>query len=286
MEKLSLSKANSVIKKIRQEIQAYFKKNNLQYAIFGKSMGLDSSVIAGLLSNIPGVKPIGVIMPCKSNPNDEQIAKIVLDFYKIPYLTIDLTNNYKTLKNNVLSKKVKLNLLKIQKSYKDSKASKKLQNRLPFAKGGIKARLRMITLYNIAQVTQGVVIGTGNYSEWLTGFWFLHGDVGDYYPIIGLYKSTEVHSLARALKVPKESLNAIPSDGLQVTQKGTDEDQLGLPYDKLDQILQCIIANKNLKQTQKVTNLPKNEIKKVFLQFNNTQFKRKLPIIIKRKTLI
>jgi len=80
--KLNNKECLAIIKKIRNEIKKYFQKNGLTYAVFGKSMGLDSSVIAGLLSDLSGISPIGVIMPIESDLKDEKIAKIVLKHFK------------------------------------------------------------------------------------------------------------------------------------------------------------------------------------------------------------
>ena len=91
---LSMDEAHSVIKKIRQLIQLYFSENDISYAIFGKSEGLDSSLIAGLLSELEGIKPVGVIMPCESDPKAEYIARQVLDHFKIPIVRVDLTQEF------------------------------------------------------------------------------------------------------------------------------------------------------------------------------------------------
>lgn len=208
-----------VITNIRSEIKKYFQKYNLKVAVFGKSEGVDSSVIAGLLSGIPQIKPIGVIMPIESDSKVEKIAKIVLDHYKIPYLKIDLTDQYLNIKD-------KFKILKI------NKIAETIGEREKYAFGNIKARLRMITLYHIAQMTNGLVVSTDNYSEYWTGFWTLNGDVGDIAPIQQLFKGLELYDIARALKVPKESLNAVPSDGLGISAK--DKDQLFLDYPDLD----------------------------------------------------
>ncbi len=91
---LSENKANKIIKNIRARIIDYFKENEISYAVFGKSEGLDSSVIAGLLSGIEEIKPIGVIMPCESDPNAERIGGLVLDHFKIPRIRVDLTREF------------------------------------------------------------------------------------------------------------------------------------------------------------------------------------------------
>lgn len=272
MEKINSKK---IINLIRKKIQAYFCKNHKTYAVFGKSMGLDSSVVAGLLSNLQGIRPLGVIIPIESVKEDRLIANKVLDYYKIPKIEIDLTNEYRILVKKLYDKEILGKLAKFAKF--DNKKQKAL--------GNIKARLRMITLYNIANLVDGIVIGTGNYSEWWQGFWTLHGDVGDFYPILELYKSKELYDIGKELKVPLESLKAVPSDGLGVTAKGTDEDQLGLAYPKLDEVIHHYLNKKTVAEIQKITGTTGGKIKNVIGRIKSTNFKRKLPIKITRKEL-
>ena len=115
----------------------------------------------------------------------------------------------------------------------------------------------------------------------------MHGDVGDYAPIQQLWKSTEVVALAKALGVPKEIIDRPPTDGL--TANGKDEDQLGLPYAKLDPILELVdkyknsigvtstIANKTGETIQAIVNVS-NRVK-------STEFKRNHPKILTREDL-
>ena len=102
-------------------------------------------------------------------------------------------------------------------------------------RGNIKARLRMITLYNIAAANGGLVASTDNYSEMAMGFWTLHGDVGDLSPIQSLNKSWEVPALARWLGVPESIWRAKPTDGLGIDDN--DEAQFGYTYLELDLML-------------------------------------------------
>jgi len=210
---LSQEQALDVIKKVRKKIQQYFQENNLTYAVFGKSEGLDSSVIAGLLSNIEGVKPIGVLMPCESNPEVERIARIVLDHYQIPSIKVDLTFEYHQLMARYYSDgSVQDQLIDVVKGYGDERLLDYMVRRKSFAAGNIKVRLRMITLYHIAQLTKGLVVSTDNLSELWMGFWTLNGDVGDLSPIQFIWKGLEEYAIAEALGVPDESLNAVPTD--------------------------------------------------------------------------
>lgn len=244
-DELSTEKAPKIIKNIRQLIQQYFKENNLSYAIFGKSEGVDSSVIAGLLSNLEGLKPVGVIMPCESDPVAEHIARRVLDHFKIPKIRVDLTQEFHFLMGRLYATEgVYGQIADVFKHYDDSDLMKVLPHRKQRASGNIKARLRMTTLYHIAQLTGGIVISTDNLSELWTGFWTLNGDVGDLAPIQHIWKGLEEYAIAEALGVPEESLNAIPTDGLDVIPGGTDEDQLGLPYNELDRVIISLIQSK------------------------------------------
>jgi NAD+ synthase len=103
------------------------------------------------------------------------------------------------------------------------------------ARGNLRARVRMIVLYFVANVEDRIVMGTGNKSEILTGYFSKFGDGGvDFQPIGDLYK-TQVRAMARHLGVPKRILSKTPTAGLWPGQ--TDEGELGLSYDELDRIL-------------------------------------------------
>ena len=242
---LTREEAIQSIERIRSAIQIYFRGNNLTYAIFGKSEGLDSSVIAGLLSHLEGVKPIGVLMPCESNPEVERIARLVLDHFKIPWIRVDLTPEFHSLMARYYSAGAAQDqLIKVVQDYGDHHLLKYMIQRKARAAGNIKVRLRMITLYHIAQMTRGLVVSTDNLSEFWMGFWTLNGDVGDLSPIQYVWKGLEEYAIAEALGVPEESLKAVPTDGLDIIPGGTDEDQLGLPYHELDQVIVRLLQNR------------------------------------------
>ena len=85
----------------------------------------------------------------------------------------------------------------------------------------------MVTLYQIAQCTQGRVVGTGNKVEdFGVGFYTKYGDGGvDISPIGDCYK-TEVWQMGRELGVLQDIIDAAPTDGLWDDGR-TDQDQLG-----------------------------------------------------------
>jgi NAD+ synthase len=97
-----------------------------------------------------------------------------------------------------------------------------------------RARIRMTTLYAIAQVHGCLVAGTGNKIEdFGIGFYTKYGDGGvDLSPIADLLKS-DVFALGAFLKIPESILSAAPTDGLFGDDR-TDEDQLGASYDELE----------------------------------------------------
>lgn len=101
--------------------------------------------------------------------------------------------------------------------------------------GNLKARIRMSLLYSRSNASGLVVMGTGNRSELLAGYFTKYGDGGvDYLPIGALYK-TQVWQLAKHLGVPDPIISQAPSAGLWAGQ--TDEQELGISYQKLDLIL-------------------------------------------------
>jgi len=288
---LNSEKADAGIQQIRGLIQTYFQENGLTYAIFGKSEGLDSSVIAGLLSDIEGVRPIGMILPCESDPESERIGKLVLNHYNIPYIRVELTSAFHTIMGEFYQTDgIHGQLASVINGYGDRECISRIALRKQRAAGNIKARLRMISLYHVAQLTGGVVVSTDNLSELFMGFWTLNGDVGDLAPIQHVFKGIEEYEIAKELGVPDESLNAIPTDGLDVVPGGVDEDQLGLPYEELDQVIigllqhdfDNIAANpvateqicSDLSQTLE---LPEDKIIHIANQMKRTRYKRNWP---------
>jgi nicotinamide-nucleotide amidase len=107
-------------------------------------------------------------------------------------------------------------------------------------RGNIRARLRMVTLYDQAHRWGGLVASTDNFSELGAGFWTLHGDVGDLAPVQTLLKSWEVPWMARAHGVPERTWRAKPTDGLGIG--AGDEAQIGASYLQWDIVVFAIVA--------------------------------------------
>ena len=196
-------------------IEEMVKAAGLRGAVFGMSGGVDSSVVAALCRRAFGDSTLGLLMPCHSNPQDEQHALAVAAKFCIPTKKIALDTAYDAL----------------IKSLNDEGESGAEQ----LARANLKARLRMLTLYFHANQLRFLVVGSGNRSELAVGYFTKYGDGGvDILPLGNLVKG-QVKELAIFLGIPQEIIDKPPSAGLWHGQ--TDEDEFGYSYGELDRFL-------------------------------------------------
>jgi NAD+ synthase len=115
----------------------------------------------------------------------------------------------------------------------------KSESKLDFAKGNVKARMRMIAQYEIGGILGGLIIGTDHSAENVTGFYTKYGDGAcDLVPLFGLNKR-QVRALASQLGAPEQLINKAPTADLESLDPcKTDEDALGLSYDQIDDFLE------------------------------------------------
>lgn len=166
-----------------QETQKYLEDHNLFAMILGISGGLDSTVTAAICHEVekrnPELKFYGVSLPCTSNSGEERdsATACMKAFCKEgQYWTENLQKEYMLMKATCCQR----------------------HSPTTIGIGNIKARLRMIYLYDLANYTKGLVMDTDNLTEHYLGFFTIHGDVCDYNPIGGLWKH-EVYELANYL---------------------------------------------------------------------------------------
>ena len=298
----------------------YLISNNLKAMILGISGGIDSTVCAAIcheVSKQTGIPLIGRSLPTKFNKEGEtNTANLVGKAFCDDFKEVDLDLTYRKLAYDMA----------FQEGFIDNSGpfdfDKKLPKQTALANGNIQARLRMIYLYNVASVYKGIVIDTDNLTEHNLGYWTIHGDVGDFNPIGGLWK-TEVFELAEWLlshysfqlphnmyeataeqlekagkvfqqgRAIKESLKLKPTAGLGITNN--DLEELGAEsYEQVDAILQEILAwksfvtdssynLKNFLDDQQMFNIPIEIIIAVAKRHFNSEFKRNyLPIKISR----
>lgn len=193
--------------------------------VLGLSGGIDSAVVCGLCVRAAGAdRVLGVIMPSSSQPDDAVSAQIVAEAFGVETQTVDLTNISEAFYAAMPSAATTTNA-----------SQDTLQKRQQLATANVRPRLRMTALYYVANLTRGIVVGTGNKSEAMIGYFTKYGDGGvDLFPIIDLYKH-EVREVARELGVPRSVIDRTPSAGLWEGQ--TDEDEIGMSYEELDRTL-------------------------------------------------
>jgi NAD+ synthase len=198
--------------------------------VFGLSGGVDSAVVARLCQSAAPGNVVGVVMPCHSDPRDEADAMLVADHFKSPTIRVDLAPAYDPF-TGILSQALET-IPKTQ--FPDTAhASQDPKAKLPLA--NVKPRMRMATLYFVANTLNYMVAGTGNRSELTIGYFTKYGDGGvDLLPIGNLLKS-QVRDAARELDVPSPVIDKAPSAGLWLGQ--TDEAEMGFTYAELENYL-------------------------------------------------
>ena len=181
-------------------------------AVIGLSGGIDSAFVVTLLADsIERNRIFAIYMPDSNSPKEDLIdVEKICKFNNISFETIPINDI-------IIEFSRALNI-------KDLKVI-----------GNLKSRVRMSILYSVANRNNGMVVGTTNKSEYLTGYFTKFGDGGcDLEPIIGIYK-TRIWELAKTMGLPQSIIEKKPSARLWAEQ--TDEEDLGISYHELDSIL-------------------------------------------------
>jgi NAD+ synthase len=217
----------STAEQIAGWLQEQVKAAGARGLVFGLSGGIDSAVVARLSQMAMPERCVGVIMPCHSDPQDEADARLVAEHFRIPVLRVPLEGAYDSLTSTVDAAFSETHSLRPH-------ATDDIRARVPMA--NVKPRLRMTTLYFVANRLNHLVAGTGNRSEISIGYYTKYGDGGvDLLPIGRLVKQ-QVWDLARELGVPARVIEKAPSAGLWLGQ--TDEAEMGFTYAELEKFLQ------------------------------------------------
>lgn len=258
----------------------YICNNNLKCMVLGISGGIDSTVVAAIcheVSKRAGIPLIGRSLPTVFNKENETttadlVGKAFCDDYKV----INIHGLYN--RTLYLIGQNEDSCLDLSGNTLYEITDKFPAQQTAIANGNIQARLRMIYLYNLASIHGGLVMDTDNLTENNLGYFTIHGDVGDFNPIGGLWK-TEVFELAEWLlscysfqlphnmykataeqleksgkvfsqgRAVRESLKLKPTAGLGITNN--DLEELGAEsYEQVDYILKEILAWKKSKLRQ------------------------------------
>lgn len=259
---------NIIVKFIHDKVG----ESGLSKVVIGISGGIDSAVITTLAVEALGKdRVIGIMMPKSMMDTTDNI-------------------NYIDAKNLAISLGIYNFTMPVDK-FINKDCLDIMRNTLPDNKerkvriGNILARGRMIILYDQAMFRNALVLGTTNKTELLLGYFTKHGDGAvDIEPIADLYK-TEIFKLAKYIGVPDSIINKAPSADLWENQ--TDEDELDLRYEEIDQILWWLIEEqynvKNLSENlEKLTGIKdKKVLEKVLTIMSKNYHKTAQPPICK-----
>ena len=210
------------IEKTVQWLRGKVEEANCKGLVVGVSGGIDSAVVCNLIKRAYPSNSIGVIMSINSNPKDREDALKVIEGCGIDYIDLDLTEP------QVAIRDMALNALKEKNLFN--------KNGERAADSNLRARIRMSTLYTVANNLGYLVVGTDNAAEVHTGYFTKYGDGGvDLIPLANLTKY-EVYEWAKELGVHEDVINKAPSAGLWEGQ--TDENEMGTTYDMIDKVVQ------------------------------------------------
>jgi NAD+ synthase len=191
--------------------------------VVGMSGGIDSSLTAVIAKEAFPSDSLGLILPCHSVAEDRRLALMVAEKFGIRARVIELDAIYD-------------GLLGAVRLPAEAAVSARL------AEANLKPRLRMAVFYYHANSLKYLVCGTANKSEMMLGYFTKHGDDSvDLMPLGGLLKE-EVRKLADEAGLPREIIDRPPTAGLWEGQ--TDERELGLSYEKIDEYLRGMMAGR------------------------------------------
>jgi NAD+ synthase len=216
-------------------IKYQLELSGLQTLVLGISGGIDSCTcgrlaqlaIEELNQDTSSYRFIAVRLPYAAQ-TDETDAQLSLDFIKPSHsLTVNVQPSSDAIHQSTMTALNAEGLGDLSDNTQD------------FARGNVKARMRMIAQYEIAGLLGGLVLGTDHSAENVTGFYTKYGDGAcDLVPLFGLNKR-QVRQLAAQLGAPQGIISKVPTADLETLDPSkSDEDALGLSYDQIDDFLE------------------------------------------------
>jgi NAD+ synthase len=215
---------SATAKRLSAKLAAYFEAAGMDNAVIGLSGGLDSSTTACLAADALGEQHVfGVMMPSHAtNRDDMEHASLLARTLGIDTYKFDISDLAHSLSTRL--------------------HGHGLVPQTELTNGNISARLRSLILYNLASRKRALVLGTGDRSELLIGYFTKYGDGAcDLLPIGSVYK-TDLRAIARELGVPEKIIQKPPSPSLW--DGHTAESELGASYEKIDTVLKLLFDRK------------------------------------------
>jgi len=255
----AIRKPEETVTRLERFLKTHLEETGTRCLVVGMSGGLDSSVTAALCAKaLGGQRVLGISLPEKETRNDKALedAKWVASKYRVRFKIIDLTPIVEASRNTLDAKRAR---------------------GVPW--GNVKARLRAMVLYYFANVEHGLVVGTGDKSEIMLGYFTKFGDGAcDLLPLADLYK-TSVRNLAKHLGIPERIRVKASSPELWPGQ--TAEKELGLSYEKLDRILWGLERWMTPEEIVEETGLKLALVRKVRERWLKSEHKRRPPLAMK-----
>lgn len=237
-------------------LQEEIQKVSFSRAVIGVSGGIDSALSLSFAVRALGKERVlAVFMPFQeSAAESHEDAETLIQQLGVESLTVDITPQIE--------------------AYFSS-----MENVSPLRRGNKMARERMSILYDLSAERQALVIGTTNRTELLLGYGTLYGDaVSAINPLGDLYK-TQVRQLAAYMGVPERILTKPPSADLWEGQ--TDEQELGFSYNEIDRLFYYMVDLQYPLIKLRALQFADVFIEKISRRVIDTQYKRRLPIILK-----
>jgi NAD+ synthase len=246
-----------IITVIKDFIKTYVQNSKCKGVVLGLSGGIDSAVTAIICKDALGEKNVKCLfLPDDTTPEDDfNHYELIVKKFKLSSEKKDISTTVKEIASNCIIKPNK------------------------YALANIKARARMILLFEYANMTQNLVCGTSNKSEILVGYYTKYGDGGvDIMPIGDVYK-TQVWELAKFLKIPKEIIIKPPTAGLWKGQ--SDEEELKLTYNQLDKMLVGLEKKMDIKDIAEILKVKISEVERIKNMRIKSEHKKRAALIPK-----
>jgi NAD+ synthase len=247
----------SARKRVVEFIKRKVDDSQAEGGVIGLSGGIDSAVTAYLSVEALGSgRVLGLIMPdLRATPAED-------------------VSDARTVASELCIETKEIDIAPVHKSY-----MKQLpENRL--AEGNLRARIRMSLLYYHANLMNRLVIGTGDRSELLLGYYTKYGDGGvDILPIADVYK-TEVRRLGETLGINRRVIAKRSSPRLWPGHIA--ESEIGLEYDVIDRILKMRFEEgEDAAGIASKLRLGKEKVGAILAKNKASEHKRRMPEICK-----
>ena len=242
------------VETLRAFIRRSVAETGANGVVIGLSGGIDSAVVTKICADALGPERVlNIFMPSRETPaEDYKITQELSGSWGTDYRVVDIQPAVDSLAAVLLTGK-----------------------ETPLERGNISARCRMIVLYNFAKKMGRLVVGTSNQSEIMMGYFTKFGDGAcDITLLANMYK-TEVRQIARMIDVPESIIARPPSAGLWEGQ--TDESEMGIKYDCLDQILYRMEGDMSDQEIATEVGIEKSKVAEIRAQVRSMEHKRLQP---------